>query len=136
MFAKVIIIIASLNYILVVPYLEISATHLFNPAWTQHALLHEVWQLGTNASLALFSLWFGISRAKWHIAAVINLLITLSFIMSYVFRDNYGGSTRYADGSELLINGINPAPVIMLLLTVALISVVFRARKEFNKSDI
>lgn len=34
--------------------------------------------------------------------------------MAYVFKDNYGGSTRYADGSELLINGINPAPVIML----------------------
>jgi hypothetical protein len=136
MFVKVIIIIASLNYILVVPYLEISATHLFNPAWTQHALLHEVWQLGTNASLALFSLWLGISRAKWHIAATINLLITLSFSMAYIFRANYGGSTRYADGSELLINGINPAPVIMLLLTVALISVVFRTRKKFNKSDI
>jgi len=136
MFAKVIIIIASLNYILGVPYLEISATHLYNPAWTQHALLHEVWQLGTNASLALFALWLGISRGKWHLAASINLLITLPFVMAYVLRGYYGGSTRYADGSELLINGVNPAPIIMLLLTGALISVVFRDKKEFSKSDI
>ena len=36
-----------------VPILDINATHVFNPDWTPHVRIHEVWQLLTNSSLGV-----------------------------------------------------------------------------------
>ena len=38
-----------LVYMVLLPYLEWNASHVFNLAWPAHARFHEVWQLCTNA---------------------------------------------------------------------------------------
>ncbi len=37
--------------------MEINSTHVFNPDWTPHVQRHEVWQLITNSTVAMFCLW-------------------------------------------------------------------------------
>lgn len=95
-------------YAVVVPYLEINDTHVFNPAWLAHAKLHEVWQLITNSSLgaiALWLTWFAQNgRAQ---ASLIALLVTGGFLAAFAMQDLYGGSMIHPDGSEKTAFGIN-----------------------------
>ncbi len=50
MISKIFITLGVLVYAVIVPYLKIKASHVFNPLWPPHARLHEVWQLSTNCS--------------------------------------------------------------------------------------
>lgn len=59
LFKKLVITIAILTYAFVVPVLELNDTHLFNPDWMPHVRIHELWQLITNTSLGVYSLFFG-----------------------------------------------------------------------------
>lgn len=43
--------------LILLPVLEVTDTHVFNPTWPPHARLHEVWQLTTNVGIALVALW-------------------------------------------------------------------------------
>lgn len=49
------ITIATVCYGFIPPLVDLSATHVFHPAWTPHARLHPVWQLATNSGLALLA---------------------------------------------------------------------------------
>lgn len=97
-------------YAVVVPYLEINDTHVFNPAWVAHAKLHEVWQLITNSSLGAMALWL-----TWFIAngrgiaqaSLISLLVTGGFLAAFAMQDLYGGSMVHADGTEKTAFGLN-----------------------------
>ncbi|ULC58183.1 hypothetical protein MBM09_09655 [Flaviramulus sp. BrNp1-15] len=61
---KYIITFSVFLYALVVPYLEINITHVFNPDWTPHVRIHEVWQLITNSSIGVLCLWLVWSKKK------------------------------------------------------------------------
>lgn len=56
MIPKIFITLGVLVYAIVVPYLEINASHVFNPEWVPHARLHEVWQLVTNCAIGVVAL--------------------------------------------------------------------------------
>jgi len=120
MYTKAVIALAGVLYILVLPYQEISATHLFSPVWSGHARMHEVWQLGTHASLAVFALWLAYVRNQLFLAATVSQIVTFPFVFAYIIRGSYGGDMFYSDGSELLMYGINPAFGIMVVLSAAL----------------
>ncbi len=128
MFAKVTLVLSSLLYIALLPYMEISATHLFSPSWSGHARMHDAWQLGTNMTLAAFSMWLALARGKIRVAAAINLFITAPFVFAYIISSSYGGDMFYADGTELLIMGVNPAFAIMVVFTVTLSAVLYQTR--------
>ena len=96
-----------------VPVLEINATHLTNPDWPPHARLHEAWQLITNATLALIALWLGWMRRRWHEAAGLGLVITLGFLAAWALRGYYGGSMAGTTSGSTALLGVDVAVWVM-----------------------
>jgi len=97
-----------LLYAVGVPYLEVNATHVFNPQWVAHARLHEVWQLVTNSALGAASLWWIWGPARQRVLpSLVALLITGGFMLAYLGRDLYGGSMVHPDGTEKVLFGLN-----------------------------
>ncbi|GAA4271192.1 hypothetical protein U6A24_04785 [Aquimarina gracilis] len=122
---KSIITFSIVLYAVAVPYLEINDTHVFNPDWTPHVRIHEVWQLITNTSIGLLCLWLVWNKKQYKISTILSMLITGGFLLAYAIKDTYGGSMKYLDGSEKTIAGINIGVlgfgVAFLLLIVSLL---------------
>jgi len=110
-------------YAIAVPFLEINTTHVFNPDWTPHVRIHEVWQLITNTSIGILCLWLVWVKKETKISAILSLLITGGFLLAFALQEFYGGSMKYLDGSEKTLLGINIGVLgfgiafILLLLT-------------------
>lgn len=107
MLPRLLLTVAISFYAIVVPWLELDATHVFNPAWPSHARLHEVWQLITHSALgavALYALW---RHGAVRLAALATYLVTGGFLAAYALRGAYGGSMLHTDGSERLLFGLN-----------------------------
>jgi len=94
-------------YAIAVPVLEINSTHVFNPDWTPHVRIHEVWQLITNSSIGLLCLWLVWIKKETLISSVLSLLITGGFLVAFILQKYYGGSMQYLDGSEKTLLDIN-----------------------------
>ncbi|MBO0331389.1 hypothetical protein [[Muricauda] lutisoli] len=104
---KYIITFSIVLYAIAVPFLEINNTHVFNPDWTPHMRIHEVWQLITNSGIGLFCLWLVWIKKEIKIGAVTSMLVTGGFLLAFCLKDLYGGSMKYLDGSEKTLFGIN-----------------------------
>lgn len=96
-----------LLYAIAVPFLEINNTHVFNPDWTPHAKIHEVWQLITNSAIGALCLWLVWVKKEFRLSTILSILITGGFLLAYLLQDLYDGSMKYLDGSEKMILGIN-----------------------------
>jgi hypothetical protein len=107
MIARVLITIGIALYAVAVPILEINDTHVLNPQWPPHARLHEVWQLISNTSIGLLSLWLTWFRKDLKMPAILTFAVTGGFLAAYVLRAAYGGSMLHSDGSELMLLGVN-----------------------------
>ena len=84
---KSIITLSIVLYAIVVPFLEINDSHVFNPDWTPHARIHEVWQLITNSSIGILCLWLVWVKKETKISTILSLLITGGFLVAlYVSR--------------------------------------------------
>jgi len=130
---KIVISLCALTFGLVVPVLEVNATHVFNPAWPAHARLHEVWQLITNCILAGACLWLAWARGRIAAAAMLALAVIGGFLAAYAVRGVYGGSMVHPNGSELLIGGVNPATAIMLAAAVALLGCLWSRARSITR---
>ena len=104
---KYIITFSIILYAIAVPVLEINNTHVFNPDWTPHVRIHEVWQLITNSSIGILCLWLVWVKKETLISSILSLLITGSFLVAFSLQKYYGGSLQYLDGSEKTLLGIN-----------------------------
>ena len=104
---KYIITFSVFLYAVVVPFLEINETHVFNPDWTPHVRIHEVWQLLTNSGIGLFCLWLVWIKKETKISIVLSLFVTGGFLVAYILKGYYGGSMQYLDGSEKTLLGTN-----------------------------
>jgi hypothetical protein len=113
-----------LLYAVAVPILEIDDTHVFNPDWTPHAKIHEVWQLITNSTIGIFCLWLVWVKNELKTSILLSMLVTGGFLLAYSLQNLYGGSMKYLDGSEKTVLGINIGVVgfglafILLLRTI------------------
>lgn len=94
-------------YAFIVPFLEINDTHVFNPDWTPHAKIHEVWQLLTNSGVGLLCLWLLWVKKDTKLSAILSLLVMGGFLVAFMIKGSYGGSMKYLDGSEKTLLGIN-----------------------------
>jgi len=117
-------------YALVVPFLEINDSHVFNPDWTPHVRIHEVWQLITNSSIGILCLWLVWVKKETKISIVLSLIITGGFLLAYILQDFYGGSMEYLDGSEKTLLGVN---IGVLGFGMAFILLLVTAQKDSNK---
>lgn len=118
-------------YAIVVPFLELNETHVFNPDWTPHVKIHEVWQLITNSSIGLFCLWLLWVKKETKISAILSLLITGGFLLAFTLKESYGGSMKYVDGSEKTILGVN---IGVLGFGLAFILLLFTVMTKTSKS--
>ncbi len=130
MTSKLLVTFGALVWGLGVPYLEINDTHVFNPNWTPHARIHEVWQLTTNTSLAGLVLWLVWIKREILMASAIGLVVTGGFLFAFLIRDSYGGSMKYLDGSEKTIGGLNIGVVgFGIVITGLIVAVLLEKRR-------
>jgi hypothetical protein len=127
---KSIITFSIILYAVAVPFLEINNTHVFNPDWTPHVRIHEVWQLITNSSIGLLCLWLVWVQKETKISTILSLFITGGFLLAYILQDFYGGSMKYLDGTEKTLLGVN---IGVLGFGVAFILLLVTAQKDSNK---
>ena len=107
MIKKIAITFSVLLYAIVVPFLDINETHVWNPDWMPHARIHEVWQLITNSSIGVLCLWLVWYKKEVLLSTILSLIVTGGFLLAFFLKDGYGGSMKYLDGSEKTILGIN-----------------------------
>ena len=117
-------------YAFVVPFLEINDSHVFNPDWTPHVRIHEVWQLITNTGIGILCLWLVWVKKETKISAMLSLLITGGFLLAYILRNLYGGSMKYLDGSEKTLLGIN---IGVLGFGIAFMLLLATTKRNYNK---
>lgn len=101
----------------VIPFMEISNSHLLNPEWPGHARLHEAWQLLENAAISILAfilVWKGIAP---RLGIVLGLILSTSFLIAWVAGPLYGGSMVHSDGTNFTIGGIS-----VVVVGVAVIS--------------
>jgi len=107
MIKKIAITFSVVLYAVVVPFLDINETHVWNPDWTPHARIHEVWQLITNSSIGVLCLWLVWYKKEVRLSTILSLIVTGGFLVAFFLKDGYGGSMKYLDGSEKTLLGIN-----------------------------
>lgn len=109
MIKKIAITFSVILYAVVVPFLDINETHVWNPDWTPHARIHEVWQLVTNSSIGVLCLWLVWYKKEVRLSTLLSLIVMGGFLLAFFLKDGYGGSMKYLDGSEKTVLGINLA---------------------------
>lgn len=107
MIKKIAITFSVILYAIIVPFLDINETHVWNPDWTPHARIHEVWQLITNSSIGLVCLWLVWYKKEVRLSFLLSIIIMGGFLLAFFLKDGYGGSMKYLDGSEKTVLGIN-----------------------------
>ncbi len=130
MIFKALLTLGILTYGLLVPVLEISSTHVFNPNWPAHALLHEVWQLITNSMLGLYCLWLIWMKEKVVLPSLLGMLVTGGFLVAYLLKGLYGGSMVHTDGSEISLLGINAGVMVFGLVFIGYAETLLIAYKK------
>ncbi len=113
MIAKIFMTIGILIYGLLVPILEINGTHVFNPEWTPHARLHDVWQLTTNTSLGIYCLWLVWHKEVLNLPAFVAAVIAGGYLFAYAVRGAYDG----ADGGYSVM-GFSAAVITFIFVIV------------------
>jgi hypothetical protein len=127
---KIIITFSVILYAIVVPFLEINDSHVFNPDWTPHVRIHEVWQLITNSSIGVLCLWLVWVKKETKISTILSLLITGGFLVAFMLQDFYGGSMKYLDGSEKTLLGVN---IGVLGFGMAFLLLLATTKRNYNK---
>lgn len=92
MVSKIFITFGVLIYGVVIPFLEINASHVFNETWPAHARLHEVWQLTTNISIGIVALWLTWVKNQVNLPSILNIAVMGGVLIAHVFEGLYGGS--------------------------------------------
>ena len=127
---KSIITFSVILYAIVVPFLEINDSHVFNPDWIPHVRIHEVWQLITNSAIGILCLWLVWVKRETQFSTILSLLITGGFLLAYILQDLYGGSMEYLDGSEKTLLGVN---IGVLGFGIAFILLLATTKRNYNE---
>lgn len=118
-----------LVYMILLPYLEWNASHVFNPAWPAHARFHEVWQLCTNALLGGLALWFVWRRSDLFTAAMITSCIMGGILLTNSLSNNLELSVQ-SDNALAPVLGMDLAVLIALIVVATSFSSAFLARQS------
>jgi hypothetical protein len=130
MIRKMAVTFAALLFGLIVPILEVNATHLLNPLWPSHARLHEAWQLLTNTAIALTCVWLAWRAGRVREAAALALLVVGGFLIAWATGWLYGGNMLHTDGTQIALGGVNVAVVFMVAAAAGLVWVLIPVRPD------
>lgn len=116
---------------LIVPFLEISDTHLFNEAWHLHARLHEAWQLATNTALSLLAMGL-VWCNRGVLACVIGMLVNGGFLLAWMTQGLYGGSMAGTSTAGAMVAGMDAAVLVVGLsfLVLSLLCMIGTCRRH------
>lgn len=118
-------------FLVLIPVLEISETHLLNEDWPGHARLHEAWQLLANGMIAGAALYLVWRKGRAFAALLLCLPLSLPFLIAWTLQGAYGGSMLHTDGTQIAIYGVNVAvPIVALLLFATLVALSFERRRR------
>jgi len=129
MIAKILISLGVLVYMVLIPYLEMNASHVFNPQWPGHARLHEVWQLTTNISLGLVALWLTWKEERIQMAGVISICVMGGVLVAHVTEGFYGGTLLSGNIAKTVL-GLELAAFIALVVVLLSIVAMFTERNR------
>lgn len=115
---------------LLIPILEVNATHLFNPDWPQHARFHDAWQLITNSSLAVLCLWLVWGRGQIALSALIGGCVMGGVVLAHALGDLYAGYATYEGGTELTLLGLPAAVAIPLAAVIMFAAAALLERRK------
>src|SRR5262245_14428746 len=101
--ARLILTMATLGYSLVMVRADFNKTHATNPLWTPHARFHVVWQVSSNAGVALIALaliWLGgpLPKERLYLAAALGLAVYGAFFVTVFARRMFGGALYDENG--------------------------------------
>ena len=114
--------------LVLLPVLEIRDTHVFNPSWTPHARLHEVWQLTTNAGVALVALWLVWRRGAVQLAGLLGLCMIGGALVAHGLAPTYGGALTYPGGPGGIVLGLPLAAGVTLAACGLFVAAILRDR--------
>ena len=129
MASKILVTFGILVYAVVVPILEINASHVFNPDWPPHARFHDVWQLYTHSTIGVFCLWLVWAKGNVRIPGVLGILIMGGVVFAHVIEGTYGGSVVSGNFSRTIL-GIQPAALAPGLVVITSALAIFLDRKR------
>ena len=127
-FATTSVGLSAIIFVVLIPVLELSSTHLTNPDWPSHARLHEAWQLLTNAAISALALGCVWTARAPRIGISLSLMICVSFLVAWALGSVYGGSMLHTDGTQLAVGGINVAVIVVIALTALLVASFWKAK--------
>lgn len=130
MVQKILITLCVLFYAVGSPIAEVNASHVFNPDWTPHVRIHEVWQLITNSCIGFIALWLVWVEKRVVLGAIISIAVMGSFIMAYALQDLYGGSMKFLNGSENLVFNVNFGLLVSSSIVVTLLLAMYVEMKN------
>lgn len=103
MIARILITFCVLIFAVVIPILEVNASHVFNASWPAHARFHEVWQLTTNCGIGLLCLWLVWLKKKIQPASILVILVMGGVLVAYAAQGLYGGSLLSGNTSKTIL---------------------------------
>ena len=132
MFAKILISLGVLVYLVLIPFLEINASHVFNMQWPAHAKFHEVWQLATHIMLGGLALWLTWFKQQVTISACISMAIMGGVLFAHIIEASYGGSVLSGNTSQTIL-GLELAAFAAALVVLMSVVAIAVDRRLFHK---
>ena len=131
MVSKILITLGVVVYGLVIPFLEVNASHVFNETWPAHARLHEVWQLITNCTIGLLSLWLAWFNNQVHVASLLNMAVMGGVLLAHILSPAYGG-TILSGNVQTTILGMELAVFAAVLVVVLAVIAFYQSSRRTN----
>ena len=103
MISRILITFCVVIFAVVIPILEVNASHVFNSSWPAHARYHEVWQLITNCGIGLLCLWLVWLNNKVQLASVLVVLVMGSVLVAHAIQGLYSGSILSGNTSTTIL---------------------------------
>lgn len=134
MIAKILISLGVLVYMVLIPYLEMNASHVFNPQWPGHARLHEVWQLTTNISLGLVALWLSWKEQRIQMAAVISICVMGGVLVAHMSEGLYEGTLLSGNIARTVLGLELAAFVALVVVILSVVAILIDRRARLHQS--
>ena len=103
MISRILITFCVVIFAVVIPILEVNASHVFNSSWPAHARYHEVWQLITNCGIGLLCLWLIWLSNKVQLASVLVVLVMGGVLVAHTIQGLYSGSILSGNTSTTIL---------------------------------
>ena len=128
MTAKILVTLSVLIFTIVIPILEINASHVFNASWPAHARFHEVWQLTTNCGIGVLCLWLAWLKNQVPPASVLIILVMGGALFSHGIESIYGGSILSGNSTMTILGMQLGAAGASLTIVMAVLASILNAR--------